>query len=166
MQYIILTLASVIALSGNIQAPIISSSVNSPTQSSITRDTRADRIDAYFEARSMPLAGFGEKFVEEADRCGLDWRLLPAIGVRESSGGKRLMNNNPFGWGSAKIYFANFDEAIEVVTSNLCGENQNTARYYADNDYMTKLYWFNGTVLPSYPAEVEFIMEMIEETEV
>lgn len=128
-------------------------------------DTRAARIDRYFELRSMPLAGYGKKMVEEADKCGMDWRLIPAIGVRESSGGKRLMNNNPYGWGSAKIYFEDFGEATEVLAWNLCGNNPNTARYYADNTAYEKLYWYNGTVLPSYPDEVVFIMNMIENTE-
>lgn len=128
-------------------------------------DTRAAHIDLYFSKRDMPLAGYGKKMVSEADTCGLDWRLVAAIGVRESSGGKRLMNNNPFGWGSAKIRFKDFNEAIEVVTYNLCGINPNTARYYADNDTLEKLHWFNGTVMPTYPAEVVGIMNHIERTD-
>ena len=109
----------------------------------------------------MPLAGHGMDFVRAAEKYNLDWRLLPAIGVRESSGGKRLMNNNPFGWGSAEIPFVDFKEAIEVVAMNLGGGNPNTARYYKDADTKKKLWYYNGTVIPSYPAEVIDIMEMI-----
>lgn len=122
---------------------------------------KADRIDAYFEKRNMPLAGHGMEFVAAAEKYNIDWRLLPAIGVRESSGGLHLMNNNPFGWGSAKIKFADFSEAIEVVAMNLGGGNPNTARYYKDADTKKKLWYYNGTVMPTYPAEVIDIMEMI-----
>jgi hypothetical protein len=166
MQYLILTLASFVALTGVVPPTTNLEAVSKtiPVVSVTIKDDRADKIDTYFKTRSMPLAGYGAKFVKEADRCGIDWRLIPAIGVRESSGGKRMMNNNPFGWGSAKIAFKNFDEAIEVVTSNMCGENPNTARYYKDTDTMEKLYWYNGTVMPSYPKEVMSIMKMIENT--
>lgn len=123
-------------------------------------DTRGARLDAYFAARRMPLEGHGQTFVEEADRAGIDWRLVAAIGVRESSGGKYLMNNNPFGWGSAKIPFEDFDHAIVVVTSHLAGENPHTARYYANNTTFDKLWAYNGTVLHTYPAEVMAIMDM------
>jgi len=128
-------------------------------------DSRAQKIDKYFAERSMPLEGQGKHFVKIADKYDLDWRLLPAIAVRESSGGKHLLNNNPFGWGSCKIAFKNFDEAIEVVGMNLSGNNPNTARYYADNSVKEKLYYYNGTVIPTYPDEVIFIMSMFEDIE-
>lgn len=59
-------------------------------------DERVARIDRYFTEHSMPLAGYGAKFIEAADRCDMDWRLMPAIAVRESSGGKKVCGNNPF----------------------------------------------------------------------
>lgn len=119
---------------------------------------RSSRLNNYFEKRDMPLSGYGEQFVRAADSCGLDWRLLPAIGVRESSGGKHLMNNNPFGWGSAKIKYTNFDAAINDVTENLCGNRDSTSSYYKDKTTYQKLWYYNGSVMPSYPAEVIAIM--------
>ncbi|MBU0545943.1 glucosaminidase domain-containing protein [Patescibacteria group bacterium] len=123
-------------------------------------DDRAARLDAYFAKRNMPLEGYGAKFVEVADKNGMDWKLLPAIAVRESSGGKRLMNNNPFGWGSCKIKFANFDEAIEEVGANLSGNDPDTAKYYKDKTVFQVLWAYNGSVMPSYPKEVMNIMNM------
>lgn len=122
-------------------------------------DERAVRIDAYFEARNMPLAGYGQDFIDVADSCGMDWRLLPAIGVRESSGGKHMMNNNPFGWGSARIPFTDFSHAIAEVGAHICGNRETTARYYKDQTVYKKLWYYNGTVMPSYPNEVIAIME-------
>jgi hypothetical protein len=128
-------------------------------------DPRPNKIDSYFAKRKMPLNGYGKQFVKVADEYNIDWRLLPAIAVRESSGGKRLLNNNPFGWGT-KIPFKDFNEAIEIVGWNLAGKNPNTAKYYNTEDIRKKLYYYNGTVIPSYPEEVLFIMDMFENTKV
>ncbi|MBT4121309.1 MAG: hypothetical protein HOA57_03605 [Candidatus Magasanikbacteria bacterium] len=131
----------------------------------VKKDVRSQKINKYFEERNMPLEGYGKQFIKIADKYDLDWRLLPAIAVRESSGGKHLLNNNPFGWGSCKIAFKDFNESIEVVGMNLSGNNPNTARYYADNSVKEKLYYYNGTVIPSYPDEVIHIMGMFEDIE-
>ena len=45
------------------------------------REEKAKAIDTYFKERSMPLYGTGMTFVLVAEKYGLDWRLLPAIGV-------------------------------------------------------------------------------------
>ncbi|OIO19987.1 MAG: hypothetical protein CO029_03000 [Candidatus Magasanikbacteria bacterium CG_4_9_14_0_2_um_filter_41_10] len=121
-------------------------------------DDRAARIDAYFAKFNMPLEGYGDVFISSADQCGMDWRLLPAIAIRESSGGKHMQYNNPFGWGGAQIPFESMGEAIMNVGSHLCGNEENTAKYYARSTVQQKLYRYNGTVIASYPMEVKWIM--------
>ncbi len=125
------------------------------------RFERAKSVDTYFKERNMPLEGLGEKFVLEAERHDLDWRLLPAIAVRESSGGKQACGSNPFGWASCKKTFKSFEESIEIVAMNLGGKNPKTASYYGENDTYEKLYRYNGTVIKTYPNEVIAIMEKI-----
>ena len=98
------------------------------------QEAKARAIDAYFEARSMPLAGTGMKMVIESENHNIDWRLLPAIAVRESTGGKNACNkvkNNPFGWGSCKIGFKSIEKAIETVAKNLGGNNPSTEYHYS-----------------------------------
>lgn len=127
------------------------------------RKERAEAINTYFRERSMPLEGTGMTFVLVAEKYGLDWTLLPAIAIRESSGGKAACGNNPFGWGSCKLHnFSSYGEAIEALGKNLGGGNPNTARYYAGKDSKEKLYYYNGTVVPTYPGEVLAIMDRIE----
>ena len=121
---------------------------------------RADAIDAYFSDRSMPLKGYGMKMVLEAEKHDIDWRLLPAIAIRESSGGKFACKNNPFGWDSCKTNFKSVNEAIEVVARNLGGNNPRTQKYYT-GETMEKLYSYNGTVIRTYPAEVFNIMNRL-----
>lgn len=126
------------------------------------REKKAETIDTYFKDRSMPLEGTGMTFVLVAEKYGLDYRLLPAIAVRESSGGKQACGNNPFGWGSCKLHnFKSYGDAIESLGKNLGGANAKTARYYAGKDTAEKLYHYNGTVVESYPDEVMAIMEKI-----
>ena len=121
----------------------------------------ADRIDAYFTKRNMPLAGYGAKFVEVSEKCNIDYRLLPAISVRESSGGKFQFNNNPFGWASAKVKFKDFSDAIDQVSDNLCGLVPSTSKYYKDKSTYQILWSYNGSVIHSYPKEVMDIMDMM-----
>ena len=129
------------------------------------RENKAAAIDSYFRVRGMPLRGLGEKFVAEAEKHGLDWRLLPAIAVRESTGGKfacKRVLHNPFGWNSCKSGFDSFEHAIEIVAKNLAGENPRTRRAYAGKDTAGILKAYNPPhVVANYAAEVMRIMNRI-----
>ena len=125
-------------------------------------DTRAARIEAYFGKWDLPLAKHSEFMVEMADKYNIDWRLLPAIGMRETTGGKFACYNNPFGWGSCKIKFDNFEQAIETLARNLAGENPRTEMYYKGKTSEEKLHFYNGTVIKTYVREVVKIRDRIE----
>ena len=128
----------------------------------VERLEKALKINTYFYERSMPLAGHGMQFVLIAEKYGLPYNFLPAIAIRESSGGKAACGYNPFGWGSCKLHnFSSYEQAIEALGKNLGGANPNTARYYASKSSLEKLYYYNGTVVPSYPAEVLAIMKSV-----
>jgi len=126
------------------------------------RQARALAIDTYFADRDMPLAGIGMKMVEEAEKHDLDWRLLPAIAVRESTGGKfecKKADHNFFGWGSCKINFTSDEHAVEVVALNLAGKNPNTARHYENKTVKEILRAYNPpSVVPRYAEQVISIM--------
>ncbi len=126
---------------------------------------KAEAIDAHFAKYDMPLQGMGMKMVEEAEKNGLDWRLIPAIAVRESTGGKfecKKVPNNAFGWGSCKIDFKSNEEAIETVARNLGGNNPNTAHHYGDKTTIEILRAYNPpSVVPRYAEQVISIMNEI-----
>lgn len=130
---------------------------------------KADAIDTYFRDRGMPLAGTGLKMVQEAEKNGLDWRLVAAIAVRESTGGKnecQKVEHNAFGWGSCKIGFKSDEEAIETVARNLGGNNPNTARHYDDKTTMQILRAYNPpSIVPKYAEQVIKIMDTIGSTD-
>jgi len=129
-------------------------------------DTRAEKIDAYFEERNLPLSGYGEKMVAEADLHGVDWRLIPAIAMRESTGGLHACKKasySPFGWGSCKINFDSYDHSIEVLARNLGGNNPKTSHYYDGKDVRGILETYNPpSVVPKYADQVMKIMDEIQ----
>lgn len=128
-------------------------------------EAKAKAIDDYFKSYNMPLAGTGKKMVEEAEKNDLDWRLLPAIAVRESTGGIhqcKKVGFNPFGWGSCKIGFKSYDQAIETVARNLGGNNPNTKHHYHDKETLEILKAYNPpSIVPKYAEQVISIMNKI-----
>ena len=127
--------------------------------------TEADAIDNYFKSHDMPLAGQGMKMAEEADKNGLDWRLIPAIAARESTGGREdcvRAKNNPFGWGSCRVSFDSLDDAIETVAMNLGGNNPSTKKHYDNKNTVEILHAYNPpSVVPHYAEQVIRIMNTI-----
>lgn len=128
-----------------------------------TLDAQAKAIDAYFHKYGMPLEGTGMKMAQEAQKNSIDWRLLPAIASRESTGGKfacKRVTHSFFGWGSCKINFKSDAEAIEIVAMNLGGNNPNTDQHYADKTTKEILRKYNS-VIPKYVTQVVKIMDEI-----
>lgn len=134
------------------------------------RKERADKIDTYFKDHDMPLEGTGMKMVLEAEKNDLDWRLLPALAVRESTGGKfacKKVKNSVFGYGSCKMNFKSIDESIEVVARSLGGNNPKTARHYKDKTLEQIINAYNPpSVVPKYHKQVVAIMETIEDIDI
>ncbi len=128
------------------------------------RESKAAKIDAYYAKYDLPLAGHGMQMVMSAEKNNLDWRLLPAIAMRESTGCKFIIqsNKNCFGFGTAK--YESFDQGIEIVGDHLGGAMPTTAKYYANKDIKGKLKAYNS-VIPAYTTEIFSIMTKIEKTE-
>jgi hypothetical protein len=133
-------------------------------------EIKARAIDTYFKEHDMPLHGTGMKMVIEAEKNDLDWRLLPAIAVRESTGGRfkcKKVENSFFGWGSCKIGFKSTNEAIEIVARNIGGNNPKTAHHYEGKDTKEILQKYNPpSIVPRYAQQVMSIMEDIGTEEV
>ena len=127
---------------------------------------KADAIDSFLESRGSVLAGYGAKFVEEANNNDIDWRLLVSIAGRETTFGRSMCknskaSNNPFGWGSCKIGFKSIDDSIEKVSASLGGNSEATAHHYTDKTTTQILRKYNS-VIPNYPKEVVRIMKLID----
>jgi hypothetical protein len=142
---------------------VIDSGVVTTPEEQIRID-RAAKIDALLAKYNSPLEGYGMKFVIEAEKNDIDWRLLVAIAGRESTFAKHACKgatNSFLGYGSCKINFKSADEAIERVSASLGGQNENTAHHYANKTTLQILRKYNS-VIPNYPGEVVRIMKMID----
>lgn len=151
-----------VTLSQNIQAievPVIT------TQEAEIRKERAEKIDAFFAARNAPLEGYGMKFVEEAEKNDIDWRLLAAISVIESNGGKQACkkaDNSVLGYGSCKMDFKSIDHSIEVVSMKISGTD---SRHYHKDMTIAQILKKYNSVIPTYFQKVTKVMKMIDATE-
>lgn len=129
---------------------------------------KAQKIDNYFAERGLPLEGYGNKFVIEAEKNDLPWNLLPAIAMIESTGYKFACKstsgkNNGFGWGSCKIAFDSIDQAIETVALHLGGNHPKTEQYYAGKDIEGILQAYNPPKFrPDYVKLITKVMKNIE----
>jgi len=127
---------------------------------------KAQKIDAYFEDRNLPLAGYGMKLASEAEKNGLPWSTLAAIAMIESTAYKNPCKSDPdngFGWGSCRIKFNSIDQAIETVAHTIGGNNPKMAFHYKGKDIDGILKAYNPpSVVPDYSQKVQRVMKTIE----
>ena len=96
---------------------------------SYEEDHRVQQLRTFLEDRGYPVTNLATDFVAAADIYELDWRLLPSISIMESSGGKRYLNNNIFGWDSCRTRFPSVRHGIYYVASRLA-----ESELYKDKD--------------------------------
>lgn len=89
-----------------------------------TADARVESLEEFFKKYDSPLKGHGQLIVDEADKHNLDYKLLPAIAMKESTLCKKTPKNSYNCWGFG-IYgkkvtrFESYEEAIKTVTETL-----------------------------------------------
>lgn len=127
--------------------------VNSVAYLSFVEDRQNElRIEAFLKKRGMPLYKNAAKFIEVANKYNLDPFFLPAIAITESSGGlagtRATKNNNPFGWGSKRIKFESFDQAIDTI-----GYKLTNLAWFKDKSLRDKLSVYNQED-PKYKSKI------------
>lgn len=80
-------------------------------------DTRCVALRNFFLRYESPLHKLAHIFVGAADEHHIDWRLLPALSMVETGGGKRGTPSNIFGWNSGRTRFATIETGILFVAS-------------------------------------------------
>ena len=115
----------------------------SETQDGIAyTDGRSKAIEEFFKSYNSILSSEASVFIKVADKYQLDWRLLPAISMQESNGGKRVIPNshNPFGfgiYGTTVVKFGSWEQGIEIVGKAL-RENYINKGLKTPEEIMTK----------------------------
>ena len=124
------------------------------TTERFAKDSRLERIRAFFQKRSCPMEKYAADLVEAADLHKLDWRLLPSLALVESSGGKAYKNNNVFGWDSCRQKFPSIRAGIHIVAERLAN-----SPYYRGKSLEGKLRTYNQN--PKYAATVKRVMSQL-----
>jgi hypothetical protein len=111
----------------NADLPTIEENVESVKTETVSKvivpDKRVIRIKKYLSKRKAPLAKYAKEIVLYADKYKIDYRLVAAISVIESGGGKNTFRKyNAWGWG--KSGFDNWIDGIQTVSKGL-------SKYYA-----------------------------------
>lgn len=105
----------------------------SPYQDTMTRDQSAlytirreniRKLESFFAKHRSPLYPYARLIVEQAEEQGIDYRLLPAIAMNESTLCKNIheQSYNCWGWG---IYadrvtrFQSYEDAIRTITRGM-----------------------------------------------
>lgn len=100
-------------------------SPNSLNDFVISKDARIEAVSEFFASYKSELKPFAEKVVKDADRYGIDYRLVPAIAMQESNLCKKVpegSSKNCWGYGiygKNSISFDNYNEAINAVSKTL-----------------------------------------------
>ena len=120
-------------------------------------DPRIVKVEAFFRLYDCPQPYRARNYVLAADAQRIDYRLLPALSLRESSCGKWARWNNHWGWNSARSGFASVEAGIDYVAGQLA-----SGRFYRGKTLDQKLHAYNHR--PGYGLEVKLLMQRVEQS--
>jgi hypothetical protein len=118
-------------------------------------DARVDRLETFFRAYQCPSPHHATDYIRAADAHHIDYRLLPAISVLESTCGIYERLNNRWGWNNARSGFESIQAGIEFITAQLAEHD-----YYKDKPIDGKLGKYNPK--PQYAEQAWRLMRQIE----
>ena len=130
-----------------------------PVASRCDADSRCQALRNFFLRYQSPLEKLALVFVRTADEHRLDWRLLPAISMVETSGGNHGNRNNVFGWNSG-------EDTVHLGGSGdfVCGRSGSRTRRSTPGERRWE-YWRSTTRRgKGYPPKVtRFMLEISTE---
>lgn len=128
-----------------------------------SEDSKTEIVRQFLARYNSPLEPYAPDIVAAANRYDMDWRLLPAIAMQESTLCKKIIADsyNCWGWGiyGKKVTkFSNYPEAIETITKTLSTK-------YRDKGLITafeiaKLY--NPSNTNNWAENVTFVMNQLK----
>jgi|GEM_PF-4384902 len=123
------------------------------------RQERIDKVESYFARYGSKLQGYGRIFVDQAEACGGDYRILVGIAGSESGLGRIMYKKyNPFGYLN-RVQYNSLEEALTYLACQVsrqhiapCGDDLAClARRYAGpkddlSHFINKVKWFAKNV--------------------
>lgn len=106
----------------------------------ISGDSRVLLVESFLKKNKSPMAPFSDIIVSEADRNGIDFRLVPAIAMCESNAGKRMPKKDEFNaYGIAVYTGQNHGKAFDSWEHSITWVSQYIKQKYYDRGF-TDLY--------------------------
>ncbi len=123
-----------------------------------TPDHRPEKLEAFFKSFGCPAPYHVTDYLHAADMYALDYRLLPALSVRESTCGIYARENNRWGWNSARTDFSSVGHGIHFLARKL-----SNGRWYRGKNLNQKLHTYNPE--PHYARQVKQLMRQVDSDE-
>jgi len=130
----------------------------------VAADERPALLASYLTSKNSPLTAESAVFVREADRLGLNWKLVAAIAGVESTFGKRIPANsyNAWGWGvftgtNDGVHFTSWEDGITTVSEGL--KTRYVDRGADTVDKIGRIY----AASPAWSAKVKWMIGDIED---
>jgi hypothetical protein len=120
-------------------------------------DERVVRLETFFTSYGCAKPHHAADYVRAADAFRIDYRVLPAISLLESTCGAYGRRNNNWGWNSAHSAFESVPAGIAFVTSRLA-----VGPPYRDKALDQKLLAYNPS--PPYVRKIRRLMTLIEDS--
>jgi len=129
-------------------------------------DPRVDRLERFLTRYNPEISGSSAHFIKEADRFGLDWKLVASIAGLESTFCRFIPQNsyNCWGWGiptgaKSGTVFKSYNDGITEVSKGL-------REKYLDEGLLTvEEIGRKYAASPTWAYRVRFFMEKIENDE-
>jgi hypothetical protein len=122
---------------------------------SVLRDNRYDKLETFFQSFGCPAPHYVSEYLGAADSYAIDYRLLPAISVLESTCGVYQRLNNRWGWDSARKGFSSFRAGLQYIARQL-----SQGRFYRNKSLEEKVHMYNPN--PQYARQVQKLMLKID----
>jgi len=122
-------------------------------------DPRVRTLIAFMQKHKFAKPYYAKEYIEAADGSHIDYRLLVAISFRESSGCKRYLYANCWGYGSSSslMHFASIPEGIDYITDKLGTDS----KYANKSDLeIAKTYGPHGN--PQYKFDIQNYINEIQ----
>jgi len=146
-----------LALRGlGVWALTVSAHASVTADSLAVEDQRHAKLETFFQSFGCPAPYHVKEYLGAADTYAIDYRLLPAISVLESTCGIYQRGNNRWGWASARKGFASFRAGLEYIAHQLA-----EGRYYKNKTLEEKVRMYNPR--PQYARQLDSLMRKIDD---
>lgn len=90
----------------------------------VIHDARPAIVEQFLHQYGSPLAPYSAALVQTADKYDIDYRLLPAIAMQESGGGKIIPDYSYNAWGfgiheRGTLRFSSWEQSMDAVARGL-----------------------------------------------